>query len=480
MDLEKAKKIIDTLVKDSDFLAECKLGERYYRGDNDIKYPEKVPKPWLDKNGLREANNRVANNFFNFQVNQKASYLEGDPTTFDLGNDSWNEAVSEQLGGHWNKTCKHLVVNAATCGIAWLHSWIDEEHDFNYGVVDSKQIIAYWGDILNSKLLLLVRTYILTDKEGDTYDIFEIWDDTYCHSYSRKRTKPVGKLEEYYMFYRYNPITNEKEFTNEYEHGFSKIPFSAFPNNSNKLNDLTQVKGYLDAYDKAFSLFLDNIEDVQEVIYVFENLGGTNLEDALRSLKKQKAIKVLNTDQVKTGISTLTVEIPTEASQTLLDLTRKNIFEQGQAVDPSPENYAGNTSGEALKYMYANLELKATNTEDEFRIGFEHFIKLMCEYFNFKPKKIIQNWNRTKINNETEIINNLRNSVGILSDETLVRLHPMIDDKEGELKKKEEEAQKKKDETDLYLESFNNSSNNEEETNQEELEEDKKVNGNTK
>ena len=47
--------------------------------------------------------------------------------------------------------------------------------------------------------------------------------------------------------------------------------------------------------------------------------------------------------------------------------------------------------------------------------------------------------------NETEAINNCKNSVGILSDETIVKMHPWVTDPEQELQRikdeKEEAAQ---------------------------------------
>lgn len=463
LELERAKKIIKSIAQDPDYILECEQAERYYRGINDITFPEKVPKPWIGKTasgGLRRANNRVANTYYSYLVNQKASYLCGEPVQFDTGNKAWNKKINIELGGHWSKTCKHLVINAANYKTAWLHSWIDEDNDFHYGVVDSKQIIPYWGDKLNNKLLLLVRTYELIDTDGETYTIYEIWDDKYCHFYQKKSSfKTLDYLQERLIFKRWNPDLNIEEYTNRYEHGFTEIPFSAFNNNSLKLNDLMQIKGYLDTYDKAFSLFLDNLEDIQQVIFVLENLGGTDVEDFLRTLRETGVVKVINEEALKTDLRTITLEIPTEASTTLLGLARKNIFEQGQGIDPNPESYAGNTSGEALKYMYANLELKAVLTEDEFRIGFDHFMRRLCEYLNINPDIINQIWERTRINNETELINNLKNSEGLLSLYTRVSKHPYTDDPEAEFERLQQEKQDRQMLNDTYQGAFNDQPN---------------------
>ena len=100
---------------------------------------------------------------------------------------------------------------------------------------------------------------------------------------------------------------------------------------------------------------------------VLSGYGGEDLNGFLSDLKKYKTIKV---DGDEGGaVSTLNIEIPIEARNSVLDATRKAIFEQGQGFDPQPENF-GNQSGEALKFMYSLLEMKTGLMETEFRLGF--------------------------------------------------------------------------------------------------------------
>lgn len=44
--------------------------------------------------------------------------------------------------------------------------------------------------------------------------------------------------------------------------------------------------------------------------------------------------------------------------------------------------------------------------------------------------------------NETEVINNCKASVGILSDETIVKMHPWVSDPEQELKRIKDERRR--------------------------------------
>ena len=52
---------------------------------------------------------------------------------------------------------------------------------------------------------------------------------------------------------------------------------------------------------------------------------------------------------------------------------------------------------------------------------------------NFFDEEVEIIFNKDQIVNESEIINDLKNSVGIISNQTLVKNHPYIDDLQEEL-----------------------------------------------
>jgi SPP1 family phage portal protein len=194
----------------------------------------------------------------------------------------------------------------------------------------------------------------------------------------------------------------------------------------------------------VYSGFVNDLEDIQEIIFILSGYGGTDLKEFLHDLKKYKTV---NLDEDNPGMSTVTIDIPVEAREKLLSMTRKEIFEQGQGIDPQPENY-GNASGEALKFMYSLLELKAGLMETEFRVGFEEFVTVICEYLGFEAEDILQTWTRNAIRSDKDLVTMCTQSTGVLSQKTIVRNHPFVEDAEAELKqiaKEKEEAQKEQD-----------------------------------
>ena len=222
------------------------------------------------------------------------------------------------------------------------------------------------------------------------------------------------------------------------------MPFFPFFNNNIDTDDLKNIKPLIDTYCKVFSGFVNDLEDIQEVIFVLTNYGGADLGQFLRDLKDYKAIQIESDgDGDHSGVSTLTIELPVDAREKLLEITRKCIFEQGMGIDPDPQNF-GNSSGVALQFLYSLLEQKAGLQETEFKLGFGRFIRCICRLNNIQIKDdtIVQTWTRTSVKNDQELSQIATQSKGVISDETIVAHHPWVEDpeKEMELLKAQEES----------------------------------------
>ena len=157
----------------------------------------------------------------------------------------------------------------------------------------------------------------------------------------------------------------------------------------------------------------------------------------MSDLKKSKLIKV----EGDGGVDTIRAEIPFEARNAFLERTRRQIFVSGMGVDPNPENF-GNSSGVALKYLYSLLELKAGMMETQFRSGFAELVRAICRLEGIaQPKRILQTWTRNMVQNDLETAQIAQQSVGIISDRTILANHPWVDDAESEQKQLEKEQQ---------------------------------------
>ena len=119
-----------------------------------------------------------------------------------------------------------------------------------------------------------------------------------------------------------------------------------------------------------------------------------------------------------------------------------------------------------IQSMYSDIDLDTNKIETEFQASFEdllYFINLHLSNTgkgDFDGEEIEIIFNRDMLMSEGDIINNIRNSVGILSEESLVAQHPWVKDLQAELDRKQAEKEIQMDE---YRDSFHSPYSNKEE-----------------
>ncbi len=405
----------------------------YYRNQNDIlreKSPENLSRTPSGIDPLRTADNRISHNWHNLLVNQKAGYLFTNPPVFDLGEEKRNKKLRQVLGEDFARLCKDLCIEASNTGIAFLHVWEGEDGTFEMDTVSGMEVIPLFDRGIRRKMTAVIRLY-QGELDGQRADFYEYWDQEKGTFFVRKS----GRLEPY-------PLFGEK---NEISHPFGVTPFIPFPNNNLMSSDLESVKPLIDVYDKIYSGYVNDIEDIQQVIFILTNYGGENLEEFLSDLKRYKTVDMQqNGDGDHSGISTLTIDIPVAARNDLLAMTRKQIFICGQGVDPENEQFQS-ASGVALRHLYSLLELKAGLMETEFRQGFHQLIRLILTYLGQDTQEISinQSYFRSAVQNDLEQAQILSYVKDVSSKETVAKANPMVDDWQQEMRQlRKQEKQK--------------------------------------
>lgn len=455
MELELVKKLIKKhTLGHANIISEMQTAERYYEVNNDIKLLPAKPKDVEEAkqkgesfNPMHQADNRIAYSFYPLLVDQKTAYMFTAPPIYDVKDNKLNEYILETLGDAYEKKCKDLCVKATNGGVAWVHYWIDEDGDFQWAVLPANEIIPIYNNRINTKLEGVLRVYADINDEGENITVYEYWNDKEVQAFSMRTGDDYEALSPYTAFTMIDP-SGVTLNVDTIPHQMEKVPFIAFANNARHTTDLKRIKELIDVYDKTYSGFLNDLEDVQEVIYVLTNYGGENLAEFLDGMKKYKAIQMDSTGpDDRSGISTLTIDIPIEARKELLDITRKAIFDMGQGVDPQQQGLDG-TSGEAMKFLYTLLELKAGMMETEFQLGFNELIRAICFAHGSNDVTITQTWTRTSVKNDGDLVDMCSKSMGVVSKRTILAHHPFVEDVNEEMKQIEtEEAQNN---TDMY------------------------------
>lgn len=419
MELNKIRQLITNNIR---IEKEILNNKRYYEVENDITRKGVKPKN-ESKDPLRSADNRIAHNYHQILVDEKAAYLFTYPILFDIDNNvEVNEAVTMVLGEDFPRKCKNLCIEASNTGLGWLHYWI-EEPKFKYELVNTEEVIPRYSNGLEKELEAIIRYY-------KTYEEVEglLEDQLFCYiEYWTKEEMQRWKFKDSYMG---SIVETEKII-----HNLKEVPFIEFNNNKSKKSDLKKYKYQIDLIDKVMSGYANDMEDIQQIIYILEGYGGTDLNEFLSDLKRYKTVKNDGGGDLKT----LQIDIPTEARKIILDTLRRQIYESGQGLQQDMESVS-NSSGVALKFFYRKLELKAGLLETEFRSGFATLVKAILRFLKVENyKKINQTWTRNMISNDLENSQIAQASVGIIPKKIILANHPWVDDVQLALDLLEEE-----------------------------------------
>lgn len=435
MKLEKIKNII---ANDKTRVEKILSEKKYYKVENDILETGVRPKD-EGNDPLRSADNRIAHNFHQILVDEKSSYMFTYPVIFDIENDKdINSKVNKTLGDDFNRKSKNLCIEASNVGCSWLHYWINNsseiKKEFKYELVNTEEIIPIYDNGLERTLEAVIRYYAVLEDVEDKIENQKF----YYIEYWTKDTMERWKFKDSYTG---DEVIEEPK---SIKHPFGSVPFIEFANNLLKTSDLSKYKVLIDLYDKVMSGFANDLEDIQQIIYILENYGGENLGEFLGDLKRYKAIKT-ESDGTSAGggIKTLQIEIPVEARKVILEILKKQIYESGQGLQQDVES-VGNASGTALKFFYRKLELKSGLLQTEFESSYNKLIRAILKFLSIdENKNISQTWTRNMISNDLETAQIAQMSLGVIPDKFIYQNHPWIDNPEEAEKLKKEEEEKK-------------------------------------
>ena len=128
---------------------------------------------------------------------------------------------------------------------------------------------------------------------------------------------------------------------------------------------------------------------------------------------------------------------------------KKALIENARGFDAKDERLSGNPNQMNIQSIYNDIDLDANSMEVEAQAAFEELFWFANTYFantgrgDYFAEDVRVIFDRDVLINESESIANCAASIGILSQETIMRQHPWVTDPEQELErlKKEQEEQ---------------------------------------
>lgn len=426
-------------------------GEAYYDGSHAVLGRKRVA---LDDDGnLVELphlpNNRLVNNLYAKMVDQKTNYSFGRPFSFDTENAQYAEALGAVFGSRFRRVMHNVGEGAWIGGKAWLYPYY-EGGELAFKRFPADEVLPFWADADHTRLDAAVHVYMVLeyDEHEKAHDVVKV-EVMHGGGVDCFILNESGHLEPDNNAISGPYITSVDPATNEVTgYNWERIPLVCFKSSHHEIPLLSRVKCLQDAYNEVLSNFANQMEeDIHNTILVIKNYDGEDLGTFRRNLAAYGAIKVRSYEGADGGVSTLQIEVNSENYKVLLSLLKDAIIENARGYDAKDERMSGNPNQMNIQSMYSDIDLDANGIEMEFQASMEELLWFVNRHLantgkgSFDGTEVTVIFDRDVLINETEVINNCKASVGILSDETIVKMHPWVTDPEQELKRIKDEKE---------------------------------------
>lgn len=418
-------------------------GERYYDGDHDILNRKREI---IGENGeLQEVknlpNNKLIDNQYAKMVDQKVNYVFGKPITYESENETYVEKLKKIFNKKFQRTLGGVAMDAYNGGLCWIHPYYDSEGNFKFKKFPAYEILPFWKDADHTELDAAVRYFKTIAYEGDnkkTIEHVEVYDTKGIWRYVLDGGKLIPDVENPSTYH----VVKVDENGDQKGLNWQRIPLIAFKSNRKEIPLIKRVKSLQDGINIMLSDFENNMqEDNRNTILILKNYDGQNLGEFRKNLSQYGAIKVRSVDGSNGGVETLKIEVNSTNYESILKLFKKALIENARGFDAKDDRLNTNPNEMNLRSMYSDIDLDANAIETEFQASIEELLWFVNNHLansgegDFEDEEIKVIFDRDTIVNESEIITNCKNSVGIISDETIVANHPYTKDVQDELDK---------------------------------------------
>lgn len=373
--------------------------------------------------------NIVRSGFYKKICDQTANYLVGQDVTI-TGLE--NKPIIDL-----NKFLLPTAINASKNGRAWVH-FFPYKNKLKYKIIDATEIIPIFDTEYQDILKYVIRFYRIQDGT-DVRIRVEVWDDekvTYFLEDPETKTYFLDYLcGEPQVPHLVNVSMVMGQESSSQSMGWGRPPFIELKLNNDRKSELTNIKKYIDCYDKVMSGFMDNVDDIRDAILLIKDRGSAILSEIKEKIEEYRALFV---DDVGDA-SYLTLDIPVEARNTLKNEFRASIYEFAFGVDMQAfTTGGGNITNVYIQALFHDLDAKCRG----FSKFVDDFILEVLEIFNVynlligKPledlEKIKITYNKSIPSNVIETIDAVNKSKGVISDETIFENHPLVTDAKEE------------------------------------------------
>lgn len=351
------------------------------------------------KEGKADLTNVMVNNA-KYVTDMNVGFMLGNPIAYTPGKGKNIESVIEifdelNIKKHDRELEKDLSVFGVGYELLYL-SLKDEETIPKIACIDPRGMFLVTDDTVEGNSLFGVRYIQKFDLEGEAV------------GYNVEVYTAVS-----YILYRVKELDFKKfEILDTKDHFFKGVPVIEYRNNEEKQGDFEQAMTLIDAYNVLTS---DRINDKEAFIDAILVLYGFGLDETTKFEAGDKNMLEAPAKADGVGAEWLIKTMNETDVQILAKNTEKDIHKVTYTPNLNDENFAGNISGEAMKYkLFGLLQLLVTKN-GYFEDGLRKRLELLQNVLNLSEKGV--DVSGTKINfkpnlpiNKKDVIDMIANS----------------------------------------------------------------------
>ena len=429
--------ILDLIQKHSTEKARLNKLLRYYKNEND----KITNREYKNKN---KPQNRLSHPYCQYITNTAVGYFLGKPVTYQTEDNKLLESLTDMF--RYNDEADNnttLAKMASMYGYAYEIMYIDKYAKPRFKAIDPAELIVCYDNTLEENIVLAIRYYDEEVGEDEVITKLEI----YTKPIQNEQGQVVGNGKIIKGILKDDAVTLEEEK----DCYFDDIPVNVYINNDELYGDFERVLNLIDAYDQTQS---DTANDFELFTNCMLVVNGELIDDEqAQNLSDINVIQFLNSDS---DAKYLIKNIQDTALENYKNRLNEDIHRFSFVPNMADENFSNNASGVAMKFKLMGLENLISVKEAKFKKGLMKRIELLCAYTKMKNNSdysylaIEPIFTRNTPANELEISQMMQNLTGILSEETVIGLHPKVTDTQAEIQRKENEASK------MYEDNYNN------------------------
>lgn len=394
--------------------AEAVEGEAYYSKHNTtIERYEK----WLyTVTGRRvkdifSSNHKLKTTFFRRLVLRQVQYVLGNGVTLqDFDN-------KEKLGRDFDFKLQLAAKRAMASGRAFGFWNYDHLEVFGYADTPMSPGFCPLYDENDAKLKAGIRYWF---KKVDTDTIFRctLYEADGFTDYRQKNAEPPVMMSAKQKYIKTIMRTEAGGVEGVIDDNYSDLPIVPLYANDSMQSELVGIRENIDCYDFIKSGLMNDIDDANGFYWVLKNSGGMDDVSLAQFIQRMKTVRAAVVEGDEVTAEPHTLDIPYQARQTALDLLRRDIYEDFQALDVSTLSAAAKTTQE-IKAAYQAQDDKCA----DFEYYITDFVEKILELAGIDDVPTFT-WN--KIINQTEQVQMILQCANYLTDEMIIKLLPFL------------------------------------------------------